>query len=200
MPWQEGWAEPAHVNVFDFKPGARRPLPRERTLVSRTLIMRLSTASMLFVVGIPTIAMADDGLTVAGAAPDAAAPAADRPSPTSAPSLSAICTDRPTKSNAACTVDEGHVQYETDIFNGTFSRQAGVTTATYLVTNPTLKYGLTKSTDVEINLLRPTRWSTLPTSLAIAPHLAASATFIFGLSTTSSTAPTANCQSPSFRM
>lgn len=66
--------------------------------------------------------------------------------------LSAICTDRPTKSNAACTVDVGHFQYETDLFNGSFLRLGGVTTDTYLVTNPTLKYGLNKTIDVEVNV------------------------------------------------
>jgi hypothetical protein len=66
--------------------------------------------------------------------------------------LSAICTDRPTKSNYACVVDQGHVQYEADVLNGTFSRQGGVTTDTVLVVNPTLKYGLAPDLDVEANL------------------------------------------------
>lgn len=88
------------------------------------------------------------------AAPLAAhAQAADTPAPAAAsPELSAICTDRPTKSNAACTVDAGHVQYETDLFNGAFLHVDGVTTDTYLVTNPTLKYGLSKTVDVEVNI------------------------------------------------
>ena len=72
-----------------------------------------------------------------------AAPAAD---------LSAICTDRPTKSSAACTVEPGHLQYESDLFNGAFLRLNGVTTDTYLVTNPTLKYGLARGLDVEANI------------------------------------------------
>ena len=87
---------------------------------------------------------------------DAQGPAS---APTAAPAaaagsteLSALCTDRPTKSNAACTVDAGHVQYETDLFNGSFLRLGGVTTDTYLVTNPTLKYGVSKTVDVEVNI------------------------------------------------
>ncbi len=73
--------------------------------------------------------------------------------PAAAPGgLSPICTDRPTKSNAACTVDAGHFQYETDLFNGTFFRSDGTTTDIYLVTNPTLKYGLSKTVDVEVNI------------------------------------------------
>lgn len=66
--------------------------------------------------------------------------------------LPSICTDRPTKSNVPCTVDAGHWQYETDLFNGTFLSVDGATTDTYLVINPTLKYGLTKTLDVEVNI------------------------------------------------
>lgn len=65
------------------------------------------------------------------------------------PALSSICTDRPTKSNYACTVDAGHFQYEADIFNGSFLRLDGITTDTWLIVNPTLKYGLSPTVDVE---------------------------------------------------
>ena len=67
-------------------------------------------------------------------------------------SLSAICTDRPTKSNYACTVDAGHFQYEADVLNASFARLNGVTTDTLLVSNPTLKYGLTSDIDLEANI------------------------------------------------
>ena len=66
--------------------------------------------------------------------------------------LPAICTDRPSKANGACTVDAGHLQLETDLFNGSFQRSGGVTTDTYLVTSPTLKYGLSETVDIEANL------------------------------------------------
>ena len=65
--------------------------------------------------------------------------------------LSSICTDRPTKSNYACTVDAGHFQYEADVVNESTSRLDGVTTNSWLVFNPTLKYGLSSSIDVEAN-------------------------------------------------
>jgi hypothetical protein len=65
--------------------------------------------------------------------------------------LSSICTDRPTKSNFACTVDDGHFQYESDLVNGSLLRQGGLTTDTYLVVNPTFKYGLTSNIDIETN-------------------------------------------------
>ena len=65
--------------------------------------------------------------------------------------LSSICTDRPTKSNYACTVDQGHFQYEADIANGSSFHQDGVTTTTWLIINPTIKYGLTPTIDLEAN-------------------------------------------------
>ena len=49
-------------------------------------------------------------------------------------------------------MEPGHFQYEADIFNGSYLRLGGVTTDTYLATNPTLKYGLSKTVDVEVNI------------------------------------------------
>ncbi|MBE7218605.1 MAG: transporter [Caulobacteraceae bacterium] len=97
----------------------------------------------------PVLAQAADPAAqgAAATAPDAAADAQ-----AASADLPAICTDRPTKSNAACTVDAGHFQYESDVFNGSFLRLGGVTTDTYLVTNPTLKYGLSKTVDIEANI------------------------------------------------
>jgi Putative MetA-pathway of phenol degradation len=66
--------------------------------------------------------------------------------------LTDICTDRPTKSNYACTVDQDHFQYEADLINGSVSRADGVTTDTWLAPNPTVKYGISSTTDVELNL------------------------------------------------
>jgi hypothetical protein len=64
-----------------------------------------------------------------------------------------LCADRPTKSNNACTVLPGTWQLETDLFNGTFQSGGGITTDTYLIGNPTLKYGLAENWDVEANLV-----------------------------------------------
>jgi hypothetical protein len=66
--------------------------------------------------------------------------------------LAPICTDRPTKSFAPCTVDAGHWQVESDLINVSYQRESGVTTDTVFVTNPTLKYGLSKVLDLELNL------------------------------------------------
>ena len=66
-------------------------------------------------------------------------------------SLPAICTDRPTKSNFACTVEPDHFQYEADIANFASYNANGVTTQTWIVINPTFKYGLTPQIDIEAN-------------------------------------------------
>jgi hypothetical protein len=63
-----------------------------------------------------------------------------------------ICTDRPTKANAVCTVPAGELQIETDAVNWTTNRAGGARIDVILYTNPTLKLGLGHSTDVEISL------------------------------------------------
>ena len=63
-----------------------------------------------------------------------------------------LCTDRPTKSTAPCTVDAGHWQVESDIYNFTTQTTGGVTTTTQLFTNPTLKLGITNTLDFEVNI------------------------------------------------
>lgn len=69
-----------------------------------------------------------------------------------APKLRDLCTDRPTKSTGPCTVDPGHFQLESDIFNFVVDRTGGVDTNTYLFTNPTVKYGLTQTLDLEVSV------------------------------------------------
>lgn len=94
-------------------------------------------------------------LTPAAAwAEDAAAPkpAYSLANPTPDDQLRPLCTDRPTKSTGACTVDPGHWQVESDLFNVTVDHSNGVDTTTWLYTNPTLKLGLTPTVDVELNL------------------------------------------------
>jgi len=66
--------------------------------------------------------------------------------------LRPFCTDRPTKSTGACTVDEGHFQLESDLFNFTRDRSGGVDSDTYLVTDPTLKLGVTRTLDLEVSI------------------------------------------------
>jgi hypothetical protein len=66
--------------------------------------------------------------------------------------LQPICADRPTKANGPCTVDPGHFQVESDLVNASFMHADGVTTDTWLVFNPTLKYGLAQNLDIEANI------------------------------------------------
>ena len=66
--------------------------------------------------------------------------------------LRSLCTDRPTKSTSPCTVDAGHWQVESDVYNYTQQSSDGVTTTTQLFTNPTLKLGLTNNLDFEVNI------------------------------------------------
>lgn len=78
-------------------------------------------------------------------------PAAKAP-PTEASSPPAICTDRPSKATSACTVPKGSFQLETDLINWTKFDFVGTRTDTILYTSPTLKYGLTDSTDVQASI------------------------------------------------
>lgn len=68
------------------------------------------------------------------------------------PAPGPICTDRPTKSNAVCTVPTGRVQIETDLFNWSRTAAAGARSDLLLYTNPTLKLGLSDSSDVQLNI------------------------------------------------
>jgi hypothetical protein len=100
------------------------------------------------------------------AADDPPAPAPDKSGftvfdPTPVADERGFCTDRPTKSTGACTVDAGHLQYESDLVNFTYDRSGGVTTQTWLYTNPTLKLGLTNTLDVEVNVAP---WETITTT------------------------------------
>jgi hypothetical protein len=90
-------------------------------------------------------------LLLVAAATAAAAPALADVVPTSSSPSSPICTDRPTKSNFACTVPRGQVQVEADAFNWLATSAGGARFDQMLVTNPTLKLGLTDSSDIQLN-------------------------------------------------
>lgn len=63
-----------------------------------------------------------------------------------------ICTDRPTKSNAACTVPEGMVQIESDLFFWNRITAGPARSDVLLYTNPTIKYGIGPNSDIQINI------------------------------------------------
>jgi hypothetical protein len=97
-------------------------------------------------------------LALAGAArADDAAPPPDKShftlfDPTPDADLRSFCADRPTKSTGPCTVDAGHFQLESDAVNVTYDTSNGADTTTILVTNPTLKLGVTNTLDLEANI------------------------------------------------
>lgn len=61
-----------------------------------------------------------------------------------------ICTDRPTKSNAVCTVPAGAVQLESDLASWTRSGTDGMRVDTLVPLNPTIKRGLGVNTDLQL--------------------------------------------------
>jgi Putative MetA-pathway of phenol degradation len=78
--------------------------------------------------------------------------------PTASSATGPICTDRPTKSNFACTVPKGQVQIEADGFNWLSNSAGGGRTDQLLFTNPTVKYGLSDSSDIQLNWVPFTRF------------------------------------------
>src|ERR1700726_482645 len=91
-------------------------------------------------------------------ADDASAPAPDKSgftlfNPTPTADLRPLCTDRPTKSTAPCTVDAGHWQIESDVYNFTEQTVDGVSFRSELFTTPPLKLGLTNTLDFEVNII-----------------------------------------------
>jgi hypothetical protein len=67
-------------------------------------------------------------------------------------SIGPICTDRPTKSNGACTVPKGYFQLEADLFGWTRFDSGPVRSDFYSYPSPTLKYGLTSRSDIQVTL------------------------------------------------
>lgn len=77
--------------------------------------------------------------------------------PTASTADAPICTDRPTKSNFACTVPKGLVQIEADAFAWVTNSAGGARTDQLLFSNPTVKYGLNDSADLQLNWVPLTR-------------------------------------------
>ena len=114
------------------------------------------------------------GLMAAGLARADDAPPPDKSkftlfNPTPVADLRGLCTDRPTKSTGPCTVDAGHWQVESDVYNYTRMSVGGMTTTTELFTNPTLKLGLTNTLDFEINIAPYERIATHVSSTGVMP-------------------------------
>lgn len=69
-----------------------------------------------------------------------------------APVQAPLCTDRPTKSNNACTVPAGHVQIEAEAANWSRLDDGRTRVDVLAYAAPTLKLGLDASTDVQLAL------------------------------------------------
>jgi len=61
-----------------------------------------------------------------------------------------ICTDRPTKANAVCTVPAGRVQVETSVAGWSLTRQGGIRSELLTLGSTTAKYGLSATSDLQI--------------------------------------------------
>ena len=103
---------------------------------------------MRFSILLATAALFLPATALAQTTPDTTPPAAAVP-PSDVP---ALCTDRPTKATSACTVPKGMVQIESDLINFTRLEVGGVKVDTVLYTSPTIKYGISDSTDIEASI------------------------------------------------
>ncbi len=72
--------------------------------------------------------------------------------PTPDADLRSFATDRPPKANGPYTVDAGRFQYETDIAVYSDSVVGGIRTEGWTLFDPTLKVGLTDTTDFELQV------------------------------------------------
>ena len=96
----------------------------------------------------------------AGADDGSAPPAPDKSgytlfNPTPDDQLRSFSTDRPNKGNSPYTVDAGHFQYETDLFNYSYDHYSSgnITTENFIYPDPVLKLGLTNNIDFEMGFV-----------------------------------------------
>ena len=63
-----------------------------------------------------------------------------------------ICADRPGKATSACTVPLGHWQVETGLADWTLQKDGGERDTSLVLGETTVKYGLTDSSDIEVDV------------------------------------------------
>lgn len=63
-----------------------------------------------------------------------------------------ICADRPGKATSACTVPDGRWQVETGLADWTAQKSGGERDTSLVLGETTVKYGLTDSTDIEVDV------------------------------------------------
>jgi hypothetical protein len=72
--------------------------------------------------------------------------------PAAADDKSPICPDRPGKATSACTVPQDHWQIETGLADWSLQKSDGERDTSLVLGETTIKYGLTDSSDVEIDV------------------------------------------------
>ena len=77
-----------------------------------------------------------------------------------------ICADRPGKATSACTVPVGHSQVETGFADWSLQKGGGERDTVLVLGETTVKYGLTGSSDIEVDVT--------PWERATSPHQSAS--------------------------
>ncbi len=123
----------------------------------------LTCSTILASIGVSLVCMASAAAQpVAPLTAPASPPAANKGGytlfdPTPDAALRTFSPDRPTKSNGPVTVDAGRFQYETDLVSYLHSNVGGVSTRTYVTLDPTLKIGLTRRVDLELQFNGYTR-------------------------------------------
>ena len=66
------------------------------------------------------------------------------------PEISPICTDRPTKANAVCTVPEGKWQLETSVASWSLTKFEGSEAKALTIGGSALKFGLSDLSDIQL--------------------------------------------------
>jgi hypothetical protein len=114
---------------------------------------------MAVIAGRPLLAAVVLSITALAASPAGAedAPPVDKSgftlfNPTPDADLRSFETDRPPKANGPYTIDAGRFQYETDIAVYSEGTTGGVKTVAWTLFDPTLKLGLTSTTDFELQV------------------------------------------------
>ena len=74
--------------------------------------------------------------------------------------LPPICTERPGKANAVCTVPVGHVQIETGIGDWSLAKTRGVRAELFMLGASFVRVGLTKASEIQFGL-NPYSWLTV---------------------------------------
>ena len=78
--------------------------------------------------------------------------AAGAAAPAAATDAGPICTDRPTKGNAVCTVPAGRVQIESSLAGWSLTKDSGTRTSLLTLGALTVKYGLSSRSDLQVGV------------------------------------------------